>query len=298
MPNYFIKKEQEFPIQLQRNENANSPTNVLEYSVKEICDAVCRSTKFYCQRTLGLYFPSESLNTPTSESFGLNTLDVYKLNKILLKNNEDKAEKLIQQATLRGELPLKNIREVLLTNHLKETKELLQTIRNDHPDFDILPVDFTIDVGDKKIRIYGSVEHASINGLVGVSFSDSKDKDIVQHYIHYLIYLAAQNESKPSYFYCPGKSKKRILALEEAKQRMVDLLKYVQECAQTPRWMHVSGKLDNQSALPTIEKYADEYNDMYYSTMLRHFPTNSAEQDYQTFKEKIYTPAFNLIWTD
>lgn len=288
MPNYFIKKEKEFPIRsLNKKDIPNTPST-LEYKVSELRDAVCNGLEFYCKRALNFYFPKKELDILTTESFMLDRLDEYILNRLFLTNDDQDFEQEVLKKTLQGKLPLKNLRKSILNKHMESVKPLFDYIKAEHSNLGVHPVDFSIETNGKNIRIHGEVKLLSNKGLVSYTTKKPFDKDLITHFINYIVYVVAEQKSIPSYFYRDGTRTIQTLAVDYARLHLIALLKYVEECTQAPRWVFV--KNGNKESIEAVAKYSE-----YTSIMLKHFVNTTGVDDIEVYKEKIYKPAKRLV---
>lgn len=160
--------------------------------------------KGYYNSVLGIYYNEDEITLPDTEVFTLDNLEEWQLKNQLLKNNEEEKKDFKIRKLKTGELPLKNMANVVLDaieNEILPVKELFLELTNNEEEQE-MPIELTF--GEHTLK--GSVGNVYGKNLISVSFSKRENKYLLEGYINYLaaraagykieLYFISQKENK------------------------------------------------------------------------------------------------------
>lgn len=159
----------------------------------------------YYKRVLNVYYEDEDYSLKETELFSLDHLQQWSLKNDLLHLDEEVLDEYRIRLLKTGQLPLKNMSEVVLEKTLEDTavvKELFEELA-DGAESESLEIDLEIDGS----RIIGKIDGIYDGDLIRYVFSKGEGKYVLEAYLHYLIATAAGADLN-SYFISNTKGEK------------------------------------------------------------------------------------------
>lgn len=148
--------------------------------------------KGYYNNTLGVYYQDDEITLKDTEIFEFNHLDDWKLKTHLLKISEEDKKKLTLQKLKQGELPLKNMANVVIEKideDISVVKNIFQNLIGENKE-DQISIEIALEQGILK----GSVGNIYNHKLIHTSFSKNEMKYLLDGYIQYLAVIASGEE--------------------------------------------------------------------------------------------------------
>jgi exodeoxyribonuclease V gamma subunit len=159
-----------------------------EIPIEKLISFFKNPVKGYYQDVLKIYYNDEEVLLSENELFEIDSLEKWAINNTLLTSGSDQNELLREKMVKTGQLPLKNMGEVILENvaeEIADVKKLFEKCIGDaKPKIKTIevPVGATTLKGD--LKLYDQK-------LVEVCFSKDEQKYLIAAYIKYLSAVAA-----------------------------------------------------------------------------------------------------------
>lgn len=186
--------------------------------------------KWYINKELGIYFNDDNILIPEHELFDLDGLQQYQLRKdIFYKLDNETSLSFRDEHVTKGQLPLKNMAEIVLNTLTDEVKEV-KTIFNELKEGEEVTI-------DSDLVIEGTLLSAQIEGVFKgkqliVSFSKQKSctKHVIEAWIKHL-YLRATGQEIDTYFLMrdrvkPIVIKSELIDQQQAQKTLAELVNY------------------------------------------------------------------------
>ncbi len=197
-----------------------------EISLSDFISFFANPIKAYYNRVLGINYRRTELLLRESELFELDKIQENRLNRELMdwpEADEAFMMRIREEKVRRGELPLKNVAEVLLIRQYEQmasTRALYKELTGG-----LEPTTLTLDVSLDGTRFEGKIENIYADRQLVVSFSKRERKYLQAAYIQYLFARLAGFEG--SLYFVSHKEvavfRARDISVEEATVRVIAL---------------------------------------------------------------------------
>lgn len=284
LPNYLIEQEKTWPLlekeyQIELNESS-------EFKVKNVWKFFDKASQYYHNQVLQIYFEKESRPIDSTELFTLDGLSSWKLMDTLIRSNFESEEDLIVDLMYKqGELPLKNIKEIwvsekkekiqpLIDNFKQEIGEISEQNRKIFYEFEGNTFEGIVTLIKEKTLVDYGFYHGSDKYKMVLKISRSK----ARLKFNYLFAQACSDEQLTAIlFFNESIFKLKPLSRAEAKEELDILLKTFLELRKEPVLYSLefySKKMDEDNFLVEMQKKmkdAREY-ELYIQSAKKTFP--------------------------
>jgi len=264
--NYLAANDKRIDKVIIQNHQINGNPVLDEISINDLINFFKNPFEHYHNKVLNIYYREERVLLPETEHFELDSLQEWQIKQDLLFLEQQELENYIQRGIKKGELPLKNMSQTLLTNMyaaLESTKQLVQESIESH-DERIIPIELEIE----GIRITGEINKVFGDRVILISFSKHNNKYRLEAYIKYLLAVAS-NVEVDSYLIsdidkCIYRIDKSALSMEEAKVKLSELVSGYLQGQKRPFMFHPRFENDpDKLAKYDLKKYERMLNGIF-----------------------------------
>jgi exodeoxyribonuclease V gamma subunit len=187
--NYFSMKsdaQQNTLLLENNNEQITSPDTI---AYKDITAFYKNGVKHYFNKILKVYYNDATLLIPETELFEMDNLQLWQLNQALLGLNDiDDVENFIFKQKRLGNLPLKNIGNLTVTEQFEKLKDVQDLLLAESKGINPETIPYEIVINN--ICITGTLNNVYANKYIHIAFSKNIFKNALTAYLEILIGIA------------------------------------------------------------------------------------------------------------
>ncbi|TCK85112.1 exodeoxyribonuclease V subunit gamma [Albibacterium bauzanense] len=309
--NYLAANDKRVEKASFENSQAKESSVLEEVSINELINFFKNPFEYYHNKVLNIYYREERVLLPETEHFELDGLQEWQIKQDFLFLGQQELDGYIQRGIKKGQLPLKNMSQTLLTNiysAVESTKQLVEESINNQDERTI-----SIELEVEGIKITGEINKVFGDRMILVSFSKHNNKYRLEAYIKYLLAIASNIEID-SYLIsdvdkCIYKIDKSALSVEEAREKLGELVRAYFHGQEKPFMFHPRFENDpDKLAKYDLKKYERMLNGIFQNEhipcgdqyLLNEYDLGFFEQEgmfeeYLSNSEMVISAAFRLF---
>lgn len=204
--------------------------NILSDSTIELqtlIQFVQNPVKYYFNHTLGIYFNLDENIIQETEPFSLSGLENYQLLSHLVEINPEQLDTFIQEARLKGELPVAYFGEINARKLNQRITLLRETISPYlSQEAKVLSLELSL---ENHCQLFANVQNVYSDNVIFWRVGGLRDKDIIQLWLYHLLLSALNRKEKAKFYYLDdeqvGSFEFTPISSEEAKSQLMVYLK-------------------------------------------------------------------------
>ncbi|MDY2796441.1 exodeoxyribonuclease V subunit gamma [[Pasteurella] aerogenes] len=202
-----------------------------EIDVAQLVAFVQNPVKYFFEKQLGVYFEQAEKGIIENENFELNQLDKYNINEELLYCDAPQREQFFAKLRIKGVMPRGNFAQIYRDKLSHELRGLQQKVAGYlDQEHQSEPIHLLFDTTQGKVSLLGQLDHLYSMGerwqRVKWRVGKLRDKDMIEHWVYFLLQCATQEKAEDSLFF--SKDKRMCFKTVEKTTALQQLQCYVE----------------------------------------------------------------------